>query len=64
MVDWSFIGGFAGGVGLFLLGMGLMTDGLRLAAGSALERTLARSTRTRWHGLATGTLVTLLVQSS
>lgn len=64
MLDWSLISGLAGGVGLFLLGMGLMTDGLRLAAGSALERMLARSTRTRWHGLGTGTLVTLLVQSS
>ena len=30
------LGGLAGGVGLFLLGMGLMTDGLKLAAGPAL----------------------------
>ncbi len=57
-------GGLLGGVGLFLLGMGLMTDGLRLAAGPALERGLARSTQTRWRGLASGALVTVLVQSS
>ena len=58
------LGGLAGGVGLFLLGMGLMTDGLRLAAGPALERILARSTKTRLRGLASGALVTVAVQSS
>jgi phosphate:Na+ symporter len=58
------LGGLAGGVGLFLLGMGLMTDGLRLAAGPALERILAKSTRTRLRGLASGALVTVAVQSS
>lgn len=57
-------GGFLGGLGLFLLGMGLMTDGLKLAAGRALERILAAWTRGRLRGLATGTLVTALVQSS
>nr|WP_281381497.1 Na/Pi symporter [Quisquiliibacterium transsilvanicum] len=54
----------AGGVGLFLLGMTMMTDGLRVAAGPALERILANATRTRWHALGTGVLVTALVQSS
>lgn len=64
MSDWTLLGGLAGGVGLFLLGMGLMTDGLRLAAGPALERILAYSTRTRLRGLASGALVTVAVQSS
>ncbi len=64
MNTFALIGGLAGGVGLFLLGMGLMTDGLRLAAGPALERILAHSTRTRARGLASGILVTALVQSS
>lgn len=58
------IGGLAGGVGLFLLGMWLMTDGLKLAAGPALERILARSTGTRLRGLASGMLITAVVQSS
>ena len=58
------LGGLVGGVGLFLLGMGLMTDGLKLAAGPALERILANSTRTRWRGLLSGMLITALVQSS
>jgi phosphate:Na+ symporter len=60
----SLAGGLAGGVGLFLLGMWLMTDGLKLAAGPALERILARSTGTRLRGLASGVLITALVQSS
>lgn len=58
------IGMLAGGVGLFLLGMTLMTDGLKHAAGPALERILARSTRTRVRGLASGILFTAVVQSS
>jgi len=64
MSSLALIGGLAGGVGLFLLGMGLMTDGLKLAAGPALERILAGSTKTRLRGLASGILVTALVQSS
>lgn len=64
MNSYAWIGGLAGGMGLFLLGMGLMTDGLRLAAGSALASILAKSTKTRWRGLGSGMLVTALVQSS
>jgi phosphate:Na+ symporter len=64
MNEIQFIGMLAGGVGLFLLGMSLMTDGLKLAAGVALKRILHRSTETRMRGLATGMLVTAFVQSS
>ncbi|MGK2953206.1 MAG: Na/Pi cotransporter family protein [Thiobacillus sp.] len=64
MSGFSVAGGLAGGVGLFLLGMWLMTEGLKLAAGPALERILARSTGTRLRGLASGVLITALVQSS
>jgi phosphate:Na+ symporter len=53
-----------GGLGLFLIGMTLMTEGLKLAAGASLRHLLTRATRTRWHGLASGVLVTALVQSS
>lgn len=53
-----------GGVGMFLLGMSLLTEGLRLAAGPALERVLERSTATRLRGLGAGMLITTLVQSS
>lgn len=53
-----------GGLGLFLLGMGLMTEGLKLAAGGALERILGVWTRTRARGLAAGMLITAVLQSS
>ena len=55
---------FLGGIGLFLLGMTLMTDGLKLAAGPALETLLSRWTSTRLRGLLSGISITALVQSS
>lgn len=64
MIDLPTLGTMAGGLGLFLLGMGLMTEGLKLAAGPALHRILAGATRTRAHALGSGLLVTALVQSS
>lgn len=53
-----------GGIGLFLLGMSMLTDGLKLAAGDGLRAILRRWTRTPLRGLASGALVTGLVQSS
>lgn len=64
MNAWTIAATAAGGVGLFLLGMSMMTDGLKLAAGPALERILGGATRTRGHALASGALVTAVVQSS
>ena len=58
------LGSLLGGLGLFLLGMLSLTDGLKLAAGPAMARILVSSTQTRWRGLAAGVLVTALVQSS
>jgi len=58
------LGSLAGGIGLFLLGMWLMTDGLKFAAGGTLRRLLARWTGTRLRGIASGALITSLVQSS
>lgn len=53
-----------GGLGLFLLGMAVMTDGLRALAGSALRSTLARAAPTPARGAFWGAVVTLIVQSS
>ena len=53
-----------GGLGLFMLGMSMLSNGLKLAAGPSLERILANATNTRARGLAAGALVTALVQSS
>lgn len=54
----------AGGIGLFLLGMILLTDGLKAFAGETLRRTLVRFTGTPFKAFASGTAVTLMVQSS
>jgi phosphate:Na+ symporter len=53
-----------GGVGLFLLGMTVMTEGLRALAGSALRTVLSKAAATPLHGSFWGAIVTLLVQSS
>ncbi|MCL4192527.1 MAG: Na/Pi symporter [Thermoguttaceae bacterium] len=53
-----------GGVGLFLLGMVLLTDGLKAFAGEALRRWLVRFTGTPVKAFASGALVTAMVQSS
>lgn len=53
-----------GGVGLFLLGMTVMTDGLKALAGSALRIVLGKASATPLSGACWGAAVTLLVQSS
>jgi phosphate:Na+ symporter len=53
-----------GGIGLFLLGMVLMTDGLKAIAGPSLNRVLTRFTSRPILGVFSGALVTALVQSS
>lgn len=53
-----------GGVGLFLLGMSVMTDGLKALAGSALRTVLAKAAATPLSGAFWGAMLTLLVQSS
>jgi phosphate:Na+ symporter len=53
-----------GGIGLFLLGMVLMTDGLRAAAGDALRDLLGRLTRGTLPAFLSGAALTALVQSS
>lgn len=56
--------GLIGGIGLFLIGIQMLTDGLKLAAGRALEDLLERYTSTPARGLAAGVLITALVHSS
>lgn len=58
------INNLVGGLGLFLLGMWLMTDGLKLAAGEALQAILERWTRTPARAFSSGFLITAVVQSS
>ena len=53
-----------GGVGLFLLGMSVMTNGLKALAGSGLRTTLRKAAGTPLSGAFWGAFVTLIVQSS
>jgi phosphate:Na+ symporter len=53
-----------GGVGLFLLGMAVMTDGLKALAGTALKTVLEKAAATPLLGTFWGAIITLLVQSS
>jgi len=53
-----------GGVGLFLLGMTVMTGGLKALAGSSLRTVLGKAAATPLSGAFWGAVITLLVQSS
>lgn len=53
-----------GGVGLFLLGMTLMKEGLETLARGTMRRTLARFTTSPLSGVLTGAVMTVIVRSS
>lgn len=53
-----------GGLGIFLLGMNYMSEGMQAIAGRRLRRMIGMVTNNRLAGLGTGTLVTCIVQSS
>jgi len=55
---------FFGGLGLFLYGIKIMSDGLQAVAGDRLRVILEKGTSTPLRGVLTGTLVTALIQSS
>ena len=54
----------AGGLGIFLLAMAMMTDGLKVFGGEMLKSLLERWTSTPIRAVLTGAMVTGLVQSS
>jgi phosphate:Na+ symporter len=56
--------GTVGGLGMFLFGMGLMSDGLKKVAGQKLKSLLESLTKNRVIGVLVGALTTCLVQSS
>jgi phosphate:Na+ symporter len=64
---WDFILGLLyvlGGLGIFLFGMRVMSEGIQKVAGDGMRRIMATMTQNRFFGLMTGLLVTCLVQSS
>ncbi len=64
-VDWlSLIYGLVGGLGLFLFGMRMMSDGLQKSAGNSLKKILEKLTANRFIGTLVGIMVTSIIQSS
>jgi phosphate:Na+ symporter len=53
-----------GGLGLFLYGMKIMSDGLENIAGDRLRIVLEKATSNRFFGILVGTVVTCIIQSS
>lgn len=60
----SIILGLMGGLGLFLYGMKLMSDGLEKVAGARMRSVLEFFTKNRFMGMIVGMLFTAVVQSS
>ena len=56
--------GVIGGLGIFLLGMKYLSDGMQAAAGDGLRRLIGLATNNRFMAVGMGTLVTVLIQSS
>ena len=54
----------AGGLGIFLLGLNQLSEGLQAVAGKRLRKIVAACTSNRFAGIVTGAFVTGIVQSS
>ena len=64
MSNFEIFTGIFGGLGLFLYGMNLMSDGLEKIAGDKLKGILEKITSNRIMGVFVGTVVTAIIQSS
>jgi len=60
----SILLGLAGGIGIFLLGMKFLSDGLQTVAGNRLRALVGVATNNRILGVGVGLLVTGIIQSS
>jgi phosphate:Na+ symporter len=63
-MDYTIILGLIGGLGLFLYGMKLMSDGLEKAAGAKLRSILEFFTKNRFVGMLVGIVFCAIIQSS
>lgn len=61
---WSIFAAVLGGLGLFLIGMKRMSDGLQAVAGARLRRIISMFTNNRFLAVGVGFMATVLVQSS
>jgi phosphate:Na+ symporter len=68
MENWTGTGTMAmaviGGLGIFMLGMKYMSEGMQAVAGNSLRRMISLVTNNRFLAVGAGTGVTVLVQSS
>jgi phosphate:Na+ symporter len=64
LMNQTLIFGLLGGLGLFLFGMKIMSEGLQKIAGERIRRILAALTSNRIVGTLVGIAVTALIQSS
>jgi phosphate:Na+ symporter len=64
--SWVFYltSGLIGGLGLFLFGLGMMSDGLKKTTGSKMRSLLGKITNNRFIAVAAGTFITMIIQSS
>ncbi|MEA1976212.1 MAG: Na/Pi cotransporter family protein [Bacillota bacterium] len=53
-----------GGLGLFLYGMKIMSDGLEQSAGNKMEKIIEALTKNKLFGVMVGAFVTMIIQSS
>ncbi len=60
----TLIAGLLGGLGLFLYGLRLMSDGMRKTAGNRMRSILSRLTYNRLVAVGVGAFVTMIIQSS
>ena len=64
-IKWfTLIVGLVGGLAIFLFGMDLMTDALKLVVGDKARAVLEKLTANRFVGLLTGAGITAVIQSS
>ena len=64
-IKWfTLVVGLVGGLALFLFGMELMTESLRLVVGDKARAVLEKLTANRFVGLITGAGITAIIQSS
>ena len=64
-MDWKFVLiQMAGGIGLFLMGVKIMSEGLQKVAGDGLRKILNILTTNRFLGIFVGLSITTIIQSS
>ncbi len=63
-MDSAILLGLSGGLGLFLFGMTLMSEGIEKAAGAKLRGILELFTKNRFMGMIVGIIFTGIIQSS